>query len=174
MITDKNIINDEIARISNRQGAYLPISHEYFEERFPSGPDGLIMVEGEDGEDMVQRVWMALSEISNMPLEEVCSFTDGPFFRLNEIAAIDNCLSTLDARNYRYGLGLSGLGGDKGRISVFFRKRSSAPRSDAIMPNRRGTVLQDGLWQRVKRRARDIYNAEQNGAWDSRPGDTPE
>lgn len=168
MITAKNTINDEIARILSRENAYLPISREYFEESFPSGPDGAIIVEGKNGDEIVSGLKTALSEISGMPLDELCSFTDCPFLRMDELGTIDMYLSFLGAGNHRYGLGLSGPCGDKGRVSVFFKKSGAAPRkAGGVMPARRGNGQPGVPWRRVEGMARDIYNAEKDRAWDT-------
>lgn len=149
MITDIIAIKKEISRISDQRNAFLPISREQLGKSFPFGPDGLIIVSGKDGEELIRRVREALKELEEIPLEEVYSFIDSSFLRMDELNVIANHLSFLNTVNYTNGLSLNGLKGDEGRVSILFNMRSEQKNTSKSNHRREGNGVLDIFWIKV-------------------------
>lgn len=149
MITDIIAIKQEISRISDQRNAFLPISREQLGKSFPFGPDGLIIVSGKDGEELIRGVREALKELEEIPLEEVYSFIDSSFLRMDELNVIANHLSFLNTMNYTNGLSLNGLKGGEGRVSILFNMRSEQKNTSKSNHRREGNGVLDIFWIKV-------------------------
>lgn len=146
MITDIIAIKQEISRISDQRNAFLPISREQLGKSFPFGPDGLIIVSGKDGEELIRGVREALKELEEIPLEEVYSFIDSSFLRMDELNVIANHLSFLNTMNYTNWLSLNWLRGGRRASLHPFQHALRTKNTSKSNHRREGNGVLDIFW----------------------------